>query len=100
MLPLAHLPKCFIQLGIIRIVAERNYSMPQPIITVLVPIYNTEQYLSECLDALAAQTLDEIKFILIDDGSTDSSPNIIDNCIKSDKRFSVIRKANSGYGAR
>ena len=73
--------------------------MPQPIITVLVPIYNTEQYLSECLDALAAQTLDEIKFILIDDGSTDSSPNIIDNCIKSDKRFSVIRKANSGYGA-
>ena len=73
--------------------------MPQPIITVLVPVYNVEKYLPECLDALAAQTLDEIEFILIDDGSTDNSSTIIDNRIKSDKRFSVIRKENSGYGA-
>ncbi len=73
--------------------------MPQPIITVLVPVFNTEDYLPECLDALAAQTLEEVKFILIDDGSTDGSPKIIDERVRSDERFSVIRKANSGYGA-
>lgn len=73
--------------------------MPQPIITVLVPIYNTDKYLPECLDALAAQTLKEIRFILIDDGSTDGSPEIMDSRARSDERFSVIRKPNSGYGA-
>lgn len=73
--------------------------MREPLITVLVPVYNTEQYLEQCLDALAAQTLKDMCFLCIDDGSTDSSPAILARYAEADERFRVITKPNSGYGA-
>lgn len=73
--------------------------MAEALVTVLVPVYNTEAYLRQCLDALAAQTLKDITFVCIDDGSTDSSPAILAEYAKADPRFSVITKPNSGYGA-
>ena len=73
--------------------------MAEALVTVLVPVYNTEAYLLQCLDALAAQTLKDIAFICIDDGSTDSSPAILAEYAKADPRFNVITKPNSGYGA-
>lgn len=73
--------------------------MENVLVTVLVPIYNVEKYLRHCLDSLAAQTLESIRFICIDDGSTDSSSQIIGEYVGADSRFEVISKANSGYGA-
>lgn len=67
-------------------------------VSVLVPIYNVAKYLPECLESLKQQTLKEIEFILLNDGSTDDSPKIIQNFAKGDSRFVVINKDNSGYG--
>lgn len=73
--------------------------MTSPLVSVLVPIYNVERYLRECLDSLERQTLSEIEIICINDGSTDSSRAIIQDYLDRDSRFKVIDKANSGYGA-
>lgn len=70
-----------------------------PEISVLVPIYNVERYLEQCLDSLVAQTFTDFEAILINDGSTDSSRAIIQRYLDADARFRVIDKPNSGYGA-
>lgn len=70
-----------------------------PKVSVLTPVYNVEQYLSQCLDSLIAQTLDDIEFICINDGSTDASLSILMAYAEKDSRFRVIDKENSGYGA-
>lgn len=67
-------------------------------VSVLVPVYNVKTYLRECLDSLAAQTLEHIEFVCIDDGSTDGSSEILDEYAGRDARFRVIHKENSGYG--
>ncbi len=69
-----------------------------PLVSILVPIYNVERYLVQCLDSLAAQTLTDIEIICINDGSTDGSRDIIETYL-TDPRFRVIDKPNSGYGA-
>lgn len=70
-----------------------------PAISVLVPIYNVERYLDECLSSLAVQTFTDIEVICINDGSTDGSRDIIGKYLDSDTRYRVIDKPNSGYGA-
>ena len=67
-------------------------------VSVLVPIYNVEKFLPECLDSLVGQSLKEIEIICINDGSTDKSPEIVKEYSKRDKRIVVINKKNSGYG--
>ena len=67
-------------------------------VSILVPICNVERYLRECLSSLLAQTLEDIQIICIDDGSTDSSPQILDEFRKRDSRIEVVTKPNSGYG--
>ena len=69
-----------------------------PKLSVLVPIYNVEKYLDECLASLANQTLKDIEIICINDGSTDSSAKIIQRYAKKYPNFTVINKQNSGYG--
>lgn len=69
-----------------------------PIISLLVPICNVERYLRECLDSARDQTLRDIEIICINDGSTDSSLDIINEYVAEDPRFKVIDKPNSGYG--
>lgn len=70
-----------------------------PAISVLVPIYNVERYLDECLQSLIAQTFVDFEVICINDGSTDGSRDIIERYVQADPRFRVIDKPNSGYGA-
>lgn len=77
----------------------KRMSMNEPIVTVVVPVYNTEKYLHHCLDALSAQTLGDIRVVCVDDGSTDTSGAILDEFANNDSRFEVIHKPNSGYGA-
>lgn len=69
-----------------------------PKVSVIVPVYNVEKYLKECLDSIINQTLKDIEIIIMDDGSKDSSPQICDDYAAKDNRIKVIHKENSGYG--
>lgn len=66
------------------------------LISVIVPVYNVEKFLSKCIDSLINQTLTDIEIILVDDGSTDLSSEICDSYAKIDKRINVIHKENEG----
>ncbi|EAH4807847.1 glycosyltransferase family 2 protein, partial [Campylobacter jejuni] len=66
--------------------------MQQPLVSVIIPIYNVEKYLRECLDSVVNQTLREIEIILINDGSTDNCGKICDEYATKDKRIIVIHK--------
>ena len=70
-----------------------------PLISVIVPIYNVEKYVRKCLDSLKTQTLKQIEIICIDDGSTDGSGKIADEYAKEDKRFRVFHTKNRGLSA-
>ena len=65
-------------------------------ISVIVPIYNTAQYLDRCISSLVNQTIKDIEIILVDDGSQDASLNICQEWAKEDKRVIVIEQKNSG----
>ncbi|MFI6524275.1 bifunctional glycosyltransferase/CDP-glycerol:glycerophosphate glycerophosphotransferase [Streptomyces uncialis] len=70
-----------------------------PRLSVVVPIYNVEEYLPACLDSLEAQTLREIEVLMVDDGSPDGSAAIAAEYAARDSRFKLIRKENGGLGA-
>ena len=72
--------------------------MNNPKVSVVVPVYNVEKYLKRCLNSLVNQTLKDIEIVIIDDGSTDNSPNICDEYAKQDQRIKVIHKDNQGLG--
>lgn len=67
-------------------------------ISVVIPIYNVEKYLQECMDSVVHQTLKDIEIICMDDGSTDRSGKIVDEYAQADSRVRVIHKENTGYG--
>lgn len=75
----------------------RKEHMPR--VTVIVPIYNKEHYLEECIRSIQSQTLDDLEIILMDDGSTDTSGQICDRMAKSDERIVVVHTENSGVCA-
>lgn len=70
-----------------------------PKISIIIPVYNVEQYLRECLDSVRAQTFTDWESICVDDGSTDNSPSILDEYAAKDKRFRIIRREHSNAGA-
>lgn len=67
-----------------------------PLISVIIPIYNTERLLPKCIESVLAQTLSDIEIILIDDGSTDESGKICDSYACKDKRIHVTHILNHG----
>ncbi|MFK8009448.1 MAG: glycosyltransferase family 2 protein [Saprospiraceae bacterium] len=67
-----------------------------PLISIVVPVYNVEKYLRQCVDSLIDQTLKDIEIILVDDGASDLSPAICDEYAKKDDRVVVIHQKNSG----
>ena len=70
-------------------------------ISVIIPVYNVEKYLAECLDSVLAQTYSDWEAILVDDGSTDSSPAICAEYARLDPRIRMVRQENQGLsGAR
>lgn len=66
------------------------------LVTVIVPVYNTEKYIKKCVDSILGQTYTELEVILVDDGSTDSCPRICDSYAERDSRVRVIHKENGG----
>lgn len=69
-----------------------------PKVSIIIPVYNVEQYLRECLDSVVGQTLRDLEIICVDDGSTDGCPAILEEYAGRDPRFKVIHKENGGYG--
>ena len=67
-----------------------------PLISVIVPVYNVEDYLAACINSIIAQSYSNLEIILIDDGSTDSSGKICDKFASTDTRIRVIHKQNGG----
>lgn len=65
-------------------------------ISVIIPVYNVEKYLHECVDSVLNQTYQNFEIILVDDGSTDGSPKICDEYAENDKRIKVIHQSNGG----
>ncbi len=70
--------------------------MYKDLVSVIVPVYNMENYLEKCVDSIREQTYKELEIILVDDGSTDASPGICDKFAQMDVRISVIHKKNGG----
>lgn len=70
--------------------------MKDSLISIIVPVYNVEQYLRKCIDSLVNQTYTNLEIILVDDGSIDNSGAICDSYAKMDKRIKVIHKDNGG----
>ncbi|MBR3358752.1 MAG: glycosyltransferase, partial [Solobacterium sp.] len=68
-------------------------------ISVIVPVYNGEKYIDNCLNSILKQTLEDIEVICVNDGSTDSSSEILHRFAKADDRIKVIDKKNQGAGA-
>lgn len=71
----------------------------QPKVSIIVPVYNVEEYLVKCLDSLVNQTLKEIEIICINDGSTDNSLEILNTYAQKDSRITIIDKKNEGVSA-
>ena len=69
-----------------------------PKISLITPVYNVAEFLRECLDSLANQTLKEVEFICINDGSTDGSLDILNEYASKDDRFVIISQENQGQG--
>lgn len=65
-------------------------------ISVIVPVYKVENYLRQCLDSLAAQMLEDMEIIIVDDGSPDGCPDICDEYVAKDARMKVVHKENGG----
>ena len=68
----------------------------KPLLTVVIPVYNVEKYLKRCVESVIAQDWKKYEILLVDDGSTDHSPQICDNYVKTYDFISVIHKENGG----
>lgn len=75
-----------------------NSDLDNYIVSVIVPVYNVEEYLKRCVDSLRNQSLQNIEIILVDDGSTDHSGTLCDEYQNEDRRIKVIHKENAGQG--
>ena len=73
--------------------------MREGLISVIVPVYNVEEWLDECVSSIVKQTYTNLEIILVDDGSQDSCPKMCDEWAKRDDRISVIHKENGGLSS-
>lgn len=73
--------------------------MNNPLVSVVVPVYNVASYLEQCLDSVVNQTYKNLEIILVDDGSTDGSGAICDRYAEKDSRIQVIHKENGGLSS-
>jgi glycosyltransferase involved in cell wall biosynthesis len=67
-----------------------------PIVSIIIPVYNREDYISDCINSVVNQTMTDFEIVVVDDGSTDSTPEILQKFSNRDKRIVIIRQDNSG----
>lgn len=96
-------PPCVIQYAYYNLENDKrdiiNRSQEEKILTklsIIVPVYNVEQYLNDCVDSILKQEFSDFELILIDDGSTDASSKICDEYVQRDKRVKAIHQQNAG----
>ena len=68
----------------------------KPLISIIIPVYNVEKYLADCLDSLVNQTMSDIEIICVNDGSKDNSLAILEDYAKREKRIVLLNQPNSG----
>ncbi len=73
--------------------------MPNHLVSVIIPVYNVQDYLIRCVESILNQSYRNIEIILVDDGSTDNSPVLCDGLAKRDNRITVLHQANAGVSA-
>ena len=73
--------------------------MNNPLISIIIPVYNVEKYIDKCIMSVLQQTYTNIEIYLVDDGSTDKSGSICDQYAKKDSRIIVIHKENGGLSS-
>lgn len=72
--------------------------MTEPLVSVVIPVYNVEAYLDRCVNSVVSQTYRNLQIILVDDGSPDRCPQMCDSWAQRDSRIQVIHKQNAGLG--
>ncbi len=80
----------------LEVIMKRGGLLNKPLLSVIVPVYNTEKYLGRCLDSILRQSYDNLEVIIIDDGSTDGSYNIAKSYAKKDARIRLFLQMNCG----
>ena len=70
--------------------------MKEPLISIIVPVFNIEDYIAECIESIRKQTCHNLQIILVDDGSSDNSGKICDAYAQTDRRIEVIHQKNQG----
>ena len=73
--------------------------MTKPCVSIIIPVYNCEKYVLECLKSIACQTFGNFEALVVNDGSDDNSENIIMNFVDKDNRFKLLTKENSGQSS-
>ena len=73
--------------------------MTSPKISIIVAVYNAEKTISKCLDSISSQTLGDFEVVMVDDGSSDGSAEMIDKYASRDSRFKAFHKANGGVSS-
>jgi len=73
-----------------------NNIQEEPLVSIIIPVYNVEQYLARCLDSIINQTYQKTEIIVVNDGSTDSCPDIIQEYEKKSNKIKVLNKPNGG----
>ena len=73
--------------------------MIYPLVSIVIPVFNVEKYLSECLDSVISQNYDNLEIICVNDGSTDNSYRILERYQKGDQRIVLINQNNLGLAA-
>ena len=71
----------------------------EPLISVIVPVYNVEEYLDQCMESIVGQTYPHLEILVVDDGSTDNSGILCDQWAARDERIRVIHQPNGGLSA-
>src|SRR5215213_1311693 len=84
-----------------RVVRDRTPlgRLVRPTVSVIVPLYNVEEYIAECLDSIAAQTFTRYEVVVVDDGSPDGSRDIVERYGSRDHRIRIVSRENGGLGA-
>lgn len=79
-------------------ITMKNQTSEQPKVSIVVPVYNVAEYLTECLESLVSQSLKDIEIICVNDGSTDNSLEILEKYALCDNRVKIITQENRGQG--
>ena len=73
-----------------------NHHMSCPVVSIIIPAYNAEKYIHNCIKSLLSQTYDNFEIIIVDDGSKDSTPILLDEISRTDSRIKPFHKSNGG----